>query len=159
MSGRKFSKVSPALWRSGRFAALTTNEAKLLYVYFLTCEHQNSAGAFRLPDGYACADLDWQPEVYQDARHQLIDGELIAFDADTKEVFVLRWLKHNPTTNSNHRAGTERLISEIESDTIREIAEGEYAEWGGKIEPERPRDISLATASPELQNQLRRGGR
>lgn len=159
MSGRKFSKVSPALWRSGRFATLPTKEAKLLYLYFLTSEHQTSAGAFRIPDGYACEDLGWERKDYHEARQCLIDGEMIVFDADTEEVFVLRWFKHNPPTNPKHRAGTERLISEIDSDAIREIAEAEYDELCTTSEPENPRGNSLPTVSPELQSRLGRGDR
>ena len=47
MSKREFSKVSPAVWRSGKFTGLECSTAQVLYLYFLTCEHQNSAGCFR----------------------------------------------------------------------------------------------------------------
>ncbi|HEV2899897.1 MAG TPA: hypothetical protein VGX71_19105 [Pseudaminobacter sp.] len=126
MSKREFSKVSPAVWRSGRFTGLECSTAKVLYLYFLTCEHQNSAGCFRLPDGYACSDLGWSPETYRSARDKLIAAELITVDLVTAEIYVDRWLKHNPPTNEKHSMGTRRIIEAIESDLIREKVEAEF---------------------------------
>jgi hypothetical protein len=103
MSKREFSKVSPALWRSGRFTGLECSTAQVLYLYFLSCEHQNSAGCFRLPDGYACSDLGWSLETYQSARDKLITAELITVDLVTAEIYVDRWLKHNPPMNEKPR--------------------------------------------------------
>ncbi|WP_353644224.1 hypothetical protein [Mesorhizobium sp. WSM2239] len=126
MSKREFSKVSPAVWRSGRFTGLECSTAQVLYLYFLTCEHQNSAGCFRLPDGYACSDLRWEPANYAAARDRLIAAELISFDPMTAEIYVDRWFRHNPPTNEKHAMGTRRIIEAIESDVIREKVEADF---------------------------------
>lgn len=126
MSKREFSKVSPAVWRSGKFASLKSSAAQVLHLYLLTCEHQNSAGCFRLPDGYACSDLGWTAQDYADARDGLVAAGLIRFDATTAEIYVERWFKHNPPTNEKHAAGTRRLIEAIESDGIREQVEADF---------------------------------
>ena len=65
---RTFSKISPKLWRSPRFRSLESGDERLLYLYVLTCEHQSSAGCFRLPDAYAASDLGWTEERLSDAR-------------------------------------------------------------------------------------------
>ena len=126
MSARQFSKVSPAVWRSKRFTDLADPWAQLLYVYFLTCEHQNSAGCFRLPDGYASADLGWPVDAYQAARSMLVNAGLITFDAETSEIYVDRWFKHNPAMGDKHATGAGRLIGRIESDALREKVEAEF---------------------------------
>jgi hypothetical protein len=126
MSKREFSKVSPAVWRSGRFIGLKCTTAQVLYLYLVTCQHQNSAGCFRLPDGYACADLGWELLPYTEARDKLAAAALITFDAVTAEMYVDRWFKHNPPTNEKHAEGTRRLIERIESDEIREKVEAEF---------------------------------
>ncbi|HEV2898017.1 MAG TPA: hypothetical protein VGX71_09330 [Pseudaminobacter sp.] len=126
MSKREFSKVSPAVWRSGRFARLECSTAQVLYLYFLSCEHQNSAGCFRLPDGYACSDLGWLPPKYTESRAKLVSVELVSFDPATAEIYVDRWFKHNPPMNDKHALGTRRIIEAIESDVIREKVETEF---------------------------------
>ncbi|WP_185982840.1 hypothetical protein [Aureimonas mangrovi] len=130
MSRREFTKVSPNLWRSRRFIGLT-DAGKVLYAYLLTCEHQNSTGCFRLPDGYACADLQWLSEKYAGARDELVEADLIAIDLELSLIFVRRWFKHSPPMNPKHAQGTVKQISEIESDSIREIVEQEFADANG----------------------------
>jgi hypothetical protein len=127
VSKRDFSKVSPAVWRSGRFTAQDA-DAMVLHLYFMTCEHQNSAGCFRLPDGYACADLGWEPKKYARCREQLTNAGLVSCDDETSEVFVRRWFKHNPPMNDKHALGTRFIIDRIESDCLREIVEAEFLE-------------------------------
>jgi hypothetical protein len=136
MSGREWSKVSPALWRSPRFLGLQGSDERLLLVYYMTGDHMNSSGCYRLPDGYAIADLGWTLERYRTARDLLVSAGLISVDQTTEEVFVNRWFKHNPPTNAKHAKGARRLINKIDSDDLRLMAEAEFCEtdWGGQSE-------------------------
>lgn len=124
---REFSKVSPAIWRSRRFRNLES-DARLAHVYFLTCDHQSSAGCFRLPDAYAAADLGWEVQRYRAALEQVVTAGLIAHDEATEEVFVKGWFRFSAPQNDKHAQGTERLISNIESETLRAIVEAEFDE-------------------------------
>ncbi|MBX9465563.1 MAG: hypothetical protein KL840_21780 [Aquamicrobium sp.] len=149
MSAREFSKVSPAVWRSGRFRRLSGQMSKQVYLYFITNSHVNSAGCYPLPDLYACADLDCEAEVYTAARDELLAGELIDHDPDTAEILIERWFRHNPPMNPNHYKGTSKLVSEVESDRLREKAEEALSEaWQAyqkrKEEDETRRQIEAA---------------
>lgn len=115
---KRFSKVYPAIWRSQRFAKLPSNEAKLLHLYFMTSEHQNSSGAYVVPDGYVAADLGWALPQYKKARAELMEAGLIAFDNETSTVYVERWFKHSPPMNEKHAQGIMRTIGDIESEEI-----------------------------------------
>lgn len=141
---RDYSKISPKVWRSARFRSLTTEQAKNFYLFALSCDHQSSAGCFRLPDAYAAADLNWSQEQLEAARAMVIAAELIVHDPATEEYFVLRWFKHNPAHNPKHRKGVERIISELDSDIVREIAEAEYQESC----PVNPLDTPLSPSWP-----------
>ncbi|CAN7396693.1 hypothetical protein LJR235_002373 [Pararhizobium sp. LjRoot235] len=134
---REFSKVSPLLWRDKRFQGLASSDARLAFFYFSTCEHQTSAGCYRLPDGYAANDLGWDTARYQAARKEITSAGLILFDEDTSEIFVAGWFKENPITNGKHATGTSRLIMNIQSDTIREAAEEGFIESRDTFESAR----------------------
>lgn len=123
---RDFSKVSPLLWREKRFKELSSAETKTVYLYLLTCEHQNSAGCYRLPDGYAIEDLAISRETYIAARTELVAQGSILFDESTSELFVSGWFQTNPAMNKKHAMSIERRISELASDTLRERAEAEF---------------------------------
>lgn len=124
MSGREFSKVSPAMWRSARFAGLS-DKGKVAYCYYLTNTHVTSAGCYILPDGYACADLNWSLTEYRQARDECREAGLIDYEGDT--VFIERWFKHNPPMNENHAKGTIKLIASIEPDRLREKTEAAFS--------------------------------
>jgi len=127
MSGRQYSKVSPALWKSARFAGLS-DKAKVAYLYFCTNGHVTSAGCYELPDGYACTDLKWDPEVYREVRAEIIKAGMIDFDQAHSVVLVERWFKHNPPMNDKHSTGTSRCIADIESERLREKASAALAD-------------------------------
>ncbi len=117
---REFTKVSPALWQSKRFNGLPSDNGRLLYLYLITCPHQNICGCFWLPDGYACNDLRWDVEQYQKTRSELSDAGLISFDTDGEFVLIERWFQHNPPMNNSHQIGIERQIERIPSDEMQE---------------------------------------
>lgn len=122
---RNFSKVSPLLWRDAKFRSLRSPDAKLLYLYITTSEHQNSAGCYRLPSGYACADLGCDEASFLAAREALIAGGLIDYDDDTSEVYVLGWFASNPITNRKHYQGSLRMVVNIESERLLSLVEEE----------------------------------
>ncbi|MER9412888.1 hypothetical protein [Mesorhizobium sp. M0589] len=122
---REFSKISPKVWRSKRFRRLPSDDARFLLLYILTSEHQTSAGCFRMPDAYAASDLAWPTDKMQTARGHLVEGGLIAFDASTDEYFVIGWFVHNKPMNTSHQKSIVRVVADVESDALREVAEAE----------------------------------
>jgi len=132
----KFSMVSRSIWRSERFKSLTNEKDKLLYFYFLTCDHQNGLGCYRLPDGYAIDDLGWKLAEYQVAKANCEGAGLIQYDDDTQELLVEKWLQNNPAQNQKHLAGMAKTVSNVESDTFRELLESIVLEMAARLQPE-----------------------
>lgn len=127
--------VSRAIWRSDRFKLLPNERAQLLFFYYLTCEHQNALGCYRLPDGYAISDLGWKLETYQVAKGECLSAGLIDFDDETQEVLVPKWLENNPPQNQKHLQGLLKAHLAIESDSFRQQLEETLLEVAGKVQP------------------------
>ena len=119
---REFSKISPAVWGSERFNSLPSDDARYLYLYLLTCEHQTSGGTFKLKDGYATDDLKWDVHRYVTAREQLIEADLVRFDAAASIVLIARWFKHNCPMNESHFRGVEKLLLKLPSEALKQEA-------------------------------------
>ncbi len=127
MAKRSFSMVTRTIWRSKRFRALD-DSMRLLMFYFITSPHQNSIGCFTLPVQYACADLCWPQEAYEDARDGLAECGLIAVSEDGETIFILDWFDHCPPTNRNHAVGLERQIEDISDEAVRDVALAAYSD-------------------------------
>ncbi|TGT35695.1 hypothetical protein [Mesorhizobium sp. M8A.F.Ca.ET.165.01.1.1] len=133
---RQFHKVSPDVWRSRRFLALEGDQRELWF-YLATGPHQTSAGCCKLPPAYAVADLgnDWTKERFLACVKVLVDGDLIAHDPDTDEIYVCRWFTTSPPTNGKHAAGIYNHICKLESAAVQERVEEEFAatDFGGSF--------------------------
>lgn len=134
---RQFHKIAPPVWRSRRFLSLP-DDGRLLWFYFATSPHQTSAGCCRIPSAYAESDLGWSRDRYSRTRALLVDCGMVLFDEGTDELFVCNWFRHSPPTNAKHAAGIAGIISSLDSDDIRERAEGEFCEtvWGDRFTSE-----------------------
>ncbi|MCV3239672.1 hypothetical protein [Mesorhizobium sp. ZC-5] len=149
---RDFSKISPKVWRSKRFMNLPSDDARYLLMFLLTCSHQTSAGCFRMPDAYGATDMGWTTDRLNVARSHLVEGGLLAFDPTTDEYFVPGWFGHNRPMNASHQKAIVRLISELESDPVRERAEAE-------LQPVMISSTVETLASPRLASMMTGGRR
>ncbi|MDG4902774.1 MULTISPECIES: hypothetical protein [unclassified Mesorhizobium] len=142
---RDFAPISPALWTSPGFLSLN-GDGRQLHLYFISSPHQTSAGCCRIREGYALADLGWISQQYREALANVIGADLVRHDPRTEETYVKKWFKHkgNIPTNKDHAKGTMKIISNIDSDQIRELAEADFlaTEWGRKTFPAPDTDNS-----------------
>ena len=110
MSAREFSKISPKVWRSNKFRALPSDEARYLLIFLMTSPHQTSAGCFKIPDEYGAADMNWPIERFREYRAQLVEAGLLAFDEVTDEYFVPGWFTFNKPMNVSHQKAIVRIV-------------------------------------------------
>ncbi len=143
---REFTKVSPTVWQSARFRGLPSDDKRFLLLYFLTCPHNNSAGCFRLPDGYALHDLGWSQDRYDKARRSLLDAEMVDHDSVNEVVLIERWFQHNAPMNKSHRKGILSQLKKVPSDRLQEKA---YAALEAAETGTGERKTDRRTQSPE----------
>lgn len=151
MAERTFTKVSPSLWTSRRFRGVGS-EARLHFLYLVTCAHIDSTGCYRLPDAYACADRGIDAATHAAVTAELIAADMIA--ADAEYVLIKRWFKHNPPMSLDHATGTRRRIARIESDALRLECEEAFLEAEVALK-ERLDQINEARAEKALKARLR----
>jgi len=122
---REFTKLSPTIWTSKVFQALTVRERNQ-FLYLLAGPHQTSAGCCHVPESYACGDLGYKPLEYRNNNVRLQAVQLIEFDPETSEVLVVGWFKDNPPMNDKHRKGTQKEIDRIQSDQLRTASQTSF---------------------------------
>lgn len=126
-SARDFSKVAPVVWWSRKFRGLS-DRGKIGYLYILSNGHVTSAGCYELPDGYACADLEWSLDEWEGIRGELIAAGMVDHDPANNVVFVEQWYRFNGPMNDKHAKGTLRFLEAVESERLREKAIAQFRE-------------------------------
>ncbi|CAN5406060.1 hypothetical protein BH10PSE7_BH10PSE7_34050 [soil metagenome] len=157
---REYSKVSTTLWDSDKFTGLPSDDARLLFIYYLTCPHGNSAGCFKVSTAYATADLRWSPERYVDAREALVEAGLIEFDAENSVVLVVGWFRFNAPANASHLRGMEKFLEHVPSDNLREKCFALLDAKVAEIDAERKlaADAKIAAGVSQTSTSFNRSG-
>jgi len=109
---RDYGKVFSRIWESTDFRSLS-EDGRTLVLYLLTCQHGTIAGVFRVPDGYACEDLQWSSERVSERFGELFDKGFATRCDATKWVWVTKFLEWNPPENPNQRKAAAKVALSV----------------------------------------------
>lgn len=111
---RDFGKVHTSFWTSSTMRDLS-EDSRLLAIYLLTSPHGTIAGVFRLPDGYACDDLQWDAQRVQSAFTELRQRRFACRCEVTQWVWIINHFEWNPLDNPNQKKAANKIANLIPS--------------------------------------------
>ena len=109
---RDYGKVHTSFWTSANIRALS-EDGRALAMYLLTSPHGTIAGVFRLPDGYACEDLQWDTARVSKGFAELFDKGFANRCETTKWVWVIKHFDWNPPENPNQKKSAAKVGSQV----------------------------------------------
>lgn len=109
---RDYGKVFSRIWESQDFRALS-EDGRSLVLYLLTCQHGTIAGVFRVPDGYACEDLQWSSERVAKGFSNLNEKGFATRCEVTKWVWVTKYLEWNKPENPNQCIAARKVAQSV----------------------------------------------
>jgi hypothetical protein len=119
---RQFGIISSSIWRSRRFRQLTTDLARLTYLYLHTTTHGNSAGAFVLPPEMAALELKVPSEDVRAAFNELAEVRLIRYDPEEELIQIVNFFRFNAISSRKHLQGPVRIIQALPHSWVRDTA-------------------------------------
>jgi len=90
-----------------------SDDARLLALYLLTCEHRRAEGLFRLPKAYMLEDLGWVPERLAKPFAELLENGFLAYDDDAQVVLIRRALKYQAPENDSQVTAALRHLDDL----------------------------------------------
>lgn len=109
---RDYGKVHTSFWSSTDIRSLS-EDARILSIYLLTCPHSTIAGVFRLPDGYACEDLQWDSGRVKKGFTELFAKGFANRCETTKWVVIFKHFDWNPPENPNQRKAAAKVARQV----------------------------------------------
>lgn len=109
---RDYGKIHTGFWASGTMLGLES-DARLLAIYLMTSQHTTMLGAFRLPDAYACEDLGWDSERFQNGLKTLSEAGFVKYDGAAKVVWIVKFVKWNRPDNPNQQKSIIKLAQAL----------------------------------------------
>ncbi|PEI84438.1 hypothetical protein CN679_25895 [Bacillus pseudomycoides] len=95
-----YRSVQVNFWQD-EFVLDLTPEERYFYMYLLTCSKTRQCGIYPLPIRLVEMETGYNRETVEKLLQRFIAYGKILYDATTKELYVLNWLRYNPVTNTN----------------------------------------------------------
>ncbi|PGS05490.1 MULTISPECIES: DnaD domain-containing protein [Bacillus] len=95
-----YRSVQVNFWQD-EFVLDLTPEERYFYMYLLTCSKTRQCGIYPLPLRLVEMETGYNRETVEKLLQRFVAYGKILYDAKTKELYVLNWLRYNPVTNTN----------------------------------------------------------
>lgn len=119
----RYRRVSNRFWTSPTVRKLS-EDARWLFLYLITCPHNNMLGAFLAPAGYIQADIKWPAKRVLAALKELQtvrkpDGQIgvIIYDEAAEVVLIKDHLFHEGISNPNCEKSARKCLASL-PDTV-----------------------------------------
>lgn len=109
---RQFGIIASSIWRSKRFRALSSDLARLTYLYLHTTKHGNSIGTFEMPPELAALDMRRDADEVRQGLQELCDVRLIRHDPEEELVQIVKFFRFNSPSSRKQLAGPLRIVRE-----------------------------------------------
>ena len=107
-----YQKVYSKFWTDEKVCKWN-DDAKMLAIYLLTCDHKTTEGLFRISIGYMIDDLNWEKDRILKSLNFLIEQSFLSYDFNVSVVFIHNCLKHNSFANDNQRKGAINKLEDL----------------------------------------------
>ncbi|MCI0765511.1 DnaD domain protein [Bacillus sp. TL12] len=95
-----YRSVQVNFWQD-EFVLDLTPEERYFYMYLLTCSKTRQCGIYPLPLRLVEVETGYNRETVEKLLQRFVTYGKILYDVNTKELYVLNWLRYNPVTNTN----------------------------------------------------------
>ncbi|MBC6976178.1 DnaD domain protein [Bacillus sp. Xin] len=110
-----YRNVQVNFWQDD-FVLDLTPEERYFYLYLLTCSKTTQCGIYSLPKRLAEMETGYNRETVEKLLQRFVDYGKILYDAETKELFILNWLRYNPITSTNVEKCVLRELKGVKSE-------------------------------------------
>ncbi|PHD45076.1 hypothetical protein COF67_24595 [Bacillus toyonensis] len=95
-----YRNVQVNFWQD-EFILDLTPEERYFYIYLLTGTKTKQCGIYILPKRVAELETGYSMETVEKLLNRFVEYGKIFYDMETKEIFIVNWLRYNPILNTN----------------------------------------------------------
>ena len=101
-------------WQDG-FVLDLTPEEKYFYMYLMTNSKTSQCGIYELPKRIMETETGYNRETVEKLLSRFKEYGKIIYSEDTKEIFLLNWMKHNKANSPKVKKCIEKELSKIKN--------------------------------------------
>lgn len=115
-----YRQIYSSFWSDLKIEEDFTPEDKLFYLFLLTNPHTNASGCYQIGKKQMSKSTGYSEETVANLIYRMDKvHQVIKYCADTKEILLLNWHKHNWTKSSDFLRRVEKELSDIKHEPFR----------------------------------------
>lgn len=114
----KFRQVHVEFWQDG-FVLDLTPEEKYFFLYLMTNSKTSQCGIYELPLRIIETETGYNRETVEKLLKRFIDYGKIKYNAKTKEIMILNWLKYNRIASPKVISCVSKELSQVKTQDFR----------------------------------------
>ncbi|UOY92319.1 DnaD domain protein [Ectobacillus sp. JY-23] len=124
--------VQVSFWQDD-FVLELTPEERYFYLYLLTCSKTTQCGIYSFPKRVAEMETGYNRETVDKLLDRFVAYGKVLYDAETKEVCVVNWIRYNPVNNVNVEKCVLRELKLVKSKALVQMFLEKCREEGCKM--------------------------
>lgn len=120
-------------WQDGFILDLTPEE-KYFYMYLMTNSKTSQCGIYELPKRIIETETGYNRETVEKLIARFEGYKKIVYCEDSKEIFIVNWIKHNKPSSPKVRKCVEKELKSVKSDYIVALFLKECDKYGYSID-------------------------
>lgn len=124
---RKFGIISSRVWRSEKFRSLTSETARICYLYLHTCSHGNSTGCFHVSQTMIASEAMIEASGVEAALLECENVGLIRYDETEDLVQICNFFRHNTPASRKQLAGPIAMLENLPAGRLLDACKAELA--------------------------------
>lgn len=109
-----YRNVRVNFWQD-EFILDLTPEERYFYIYLLTGTKTKQCGIYILPKRLAELETGYSRETVEKLLNRFVEYGKILYDTETKELYIINWLRYNPILNTNVEKCVLRELKAVKS--------------------------------------------
>lgn len=119
-----FRNVHMTFWTDTKIVDDFTPEDKYFYIYLLTNPHTNLCGCYEISIKQMSDELGYSKETVEKLITRFHEvHKVIAYNSETKEMFLYNWAKYNWNKSPKLQAALEKVIPKVKTEIFKKYLE------------------------------------
>lgn len=128
-------------WQDG-FVLDLTPEEKYFYIYLMTNSKTSQCGIYELPKRIIETETGYNRETVEKLIKRFEDYKKVVYCEDSKEIFLINWIKHNKVVSPKVKKCIEKELSNVKSKELIDLFLKECDRYGYSIDTHNIKSIT-----------------
>ncbi len=114
-----YRQIHTTFWQDPFVLDCLDYKEKYFYLYLMTNSKTTQCGIYEISEKVMQLETDLSGEEITELINKFVEHEKIKYNRNTKEIYIINWIKYNPINNTNIEKCVLKELGEIKDETFK----------------------------------------